>query len=175
MKYGLVLAPVRPLGRASGRLAPEGMKGRNLLRHLSLAGAERYLDASTLFRQDEKERLFHPDALARCSGYDPWHDHAERLRGVKGDWLGALQYLDLSSHLALDSLTKLDRASMAHSLEARVPLLDHKFIEFAAAIPPGLKLRKDTTKYIFKRALEDRLPAHVLHRPKKGFAIPLGR
>jgi asparagine synthase (glutamine-hydrolysing) len=173
--YERVLAPVRPLVRAAGRLSPQGMKGRNLLRHLSLAGAERYLDAATLFRRDEKAQLFHPDALARCSGYDPWHDHAERLRGAKGHWLSALQYLEVSSHLALDILTKVDRASMAHSLEARVPLLDHKLIEFAAAIPPGLKLRKDTTKYIFKRALEDRLPAHVLHRPKKGFAIPLGR
>jgi asparagine synthase (glutamine-hydrolysing) len=65
--------------------------------------------------------------------------------------------------------------SMAHSIEARVPLLDHKLIEFAATIPPELKLRRGEGKYIFKRALRGRLPAPVLQRPKRGFAIPLGR
>jgi len=64
---------------------------------------------------------------------------------------------------------------MAHSIEARVPLLDHKLVEFAATIPPELKLYRKTTKYIFKKAMEGILPREILYRPKRGFAIPLGR
>jgi asparagine synthase (glutamine-hydrolysing) len=77
-------------------------------------------------------------------------------------------------YLPLDILTKVDRMSMAHSLEARVPLLDHKVLEFAATIPPELRLHNGTTKYILKRAMAGILPAALLDRPKKGFAIPLG-
>jgi asparagine synthase (glutamine-hydrolysing) len=83
--------------------------------------------------------------------------------------------MDIKSYLPGDILTKVDRMSMAHSIEARVPLLDHKFVEFAATIPPELKLKGKTTKYIFKKALEGILPNEILYRPKRGFAIPLGR
>lgn len=65
--------------------------------------------------------------------------------------------------------------SMAHSLEARVPLLDHKLVEFAATIPPDLQLRNGTTKHIFKRAMRGILPDEVIARPKHGFGVPLGR
>jgi asparagine synthase (glutamine-hydrolysing) len=76
-------------------------------------------------------------------------------------------------YLPLDILTKVDRMSMAHSLEARVPLLDHKIIEFAATIPQELRLRSGTTKYILKRAATDILPSTLIDRPKQGFVIPL--
>jgi asparagine synthase (glutamine-hydrolysing) len=75
----------------------------------------------------------------------------------------------------LDVLTKVDRMSMAHSIEVRVPLLDHKLGEFAATIPPDLKLRHGTTKYIFKQAMRGILPDEVIDRPKQGFAVPLAR
>ena len=90
-------------------------------------------------------------------------------------WLSALQYMDLKNYLPNDILTKVDRMSMAHSIEARVPLLDHKLVEFAATIPPELKLKGKTTKYIFKKAMEGILTDDILYRPKRGFAIPLGR
>ena len=90
-------------------------------------------------------------------------------------WLSAIQYMDTKGYLPNDILTKVDRMSMAHSIEARVPLLDHKFVEFAATIPPELKLKGKTTKYIFKKAMEGILPTEILYRPKRGFAIPLGR
>jgi asparagine synthase (glutamine-hydrolysing) len=83
--------------------------------------------------------------------------------------------MDTKSYLPNDILTKVDRMSMAHSIEARVPLLDHKLVEFAATIPPELKLKGKTTKYIFKKAFEGILPKEILHRRKQGFAIPLGR
>jgi asparagine synthase (glutamine-hydrolysing) len=90
-------------------------------------------------------------------------------------WLSSLQHLDMKQYLPLDILTKVDRMSMAHSIEARVPLLDHKLIEFAATVPPEMRLRPEGGKYIFKRALRGLVPAPVLQRRKQGFAIPLGR
>ena len=79
------------------------------------------------------------------------------------------------SYLPLDILTKVDRMSMAHSIEARVPLLDHKMVEFAATVPADMRLRGVTTKYIFKQAMRGILPDEIIDRPKRGFAIPLGQ
>ncbi|MBI4271484.1 MAG: asparagine synthase (glutamine-hydrolyzing) [Candidatus Rokubacteria bacterium] len=173
--YRFVPAPARRLLGAIGGAMPEGLRGRNFLRHLALTGVDRYLDASTFFRREQRARLFQPDAWALLSKHDPWRAEAEYLHRANGSWLSALQYLDLQSYLPLDILTKVDRMSMAHSLETRVPLLDHKLVEFAATIPPALQLRDGTTKYIFKRALRGILPDAIIDRPKHGFAVPLAR
>jgi len=93
----------------------------------------------------------------------------------QGDWLAALQYMDLTGYLPLDVLTKVDRMSMAHSLEVRVPLLDHRLVEFAATLPLQDRLRGRSTKRLLKRALHGLVPEEILQRPKRGFAIPLGR
>lgn len=174
-RYGGLPAPARRVLGIVARMMPEGMRGRNFLRHFSLTGWERYLDASTLFRREAKKKLFRTEVFELLSNYDLWHVEAEYLAKVNGSWLSALQYLDLKSYLPLDILTKVDRMSMAHSIEARVPLLDHKLVEFAATIPPELKLRQGTTKYIFKRAMRGILPDQIIDRPKHGFAVPLGR
>ena len=84
-------------------------------------------------------------------------------------------YLDLKGYLGEGVLTKVDRASMACSLEVRVPLLDRRVVELAASLPMRFKLRGFTTKYALKRAVRDILPKEVLGRPKKGFGVPLGR
>ena len=167
-----------PLGRwAMGRIArmmPRGMRGRNRLLHLSLPFERRYLDRLTLFDRSEKKRLLCPDVFKEVARHDPWAREAERLsRG--GHWLSRLQDVDLSSYLPLDILTKVDRMSMAHSIETRVPLLDHKVVEFAARIPPEMLLREGRSKHILKRAMKGLLPESVLEKPKRGFAIPLGR
>ena len=164
--------------KAIGSLAallPEGARGRNWLGHFALSGLARYLDSSTLFRHEQLRRLFRPEAYARMAQYDPWQVLADRLPARKLDWLSTLQHLDLEGYLPLDILTKVDRMSMAHSIEAREPLLDHKLVEFAATVPPELLLRGDTGKYLFKRALRGSLPDAIIDRPKRGFAIPLGR
>jgi asparagine synthase (glutamine-hydrolysing) len=151
------------------------MKGRNFLRHLALDGHRRYLDAASFFSREEQRELLTPEALERVSAADPWGDAQARMEGQGGDWLTAVQQLDIDAYLPLDILTKVDRMSMAHSIEARVPLLDHVLMEFAATVPPGLRLRQGRSKHVFKEALRGVLPPSILDRPKQGFAIPLGR
>jgi asparagine synthase (glutamine-hydrolysing) len=79
----------------------------------------------------------------------------------------------MKTYLVGDILTKVDRASMAHSLEVREPLLDHPLMEWLSGLPPGLKLRGREGKYLFKKALEPYLPQEILYRPKMGFSVPL--
>jgi asparagine synthase (glutamine-hydrolysing) len=166
--------PLRGLLAGLARAMPDGMRGRSLLRHHSLPDDLRYLDAATLFGPDARRRLFRPAALEQVALADPNRDWLACLAGAPGGWLARLQYLDLVSYLPLDILTKVDRMSMAHSIEARVPLLDHVLIEFAATLPPDLRLRGDTAKYALKRAMAGVLPAALMDRPKQGFAVPLG-
>ena len=89
------------------------------------------------------------------------------------DPLSQVQYADFKTYLPGDILTKVDRASMANSLEVRVPLLDHTLVEWAARLPSRLKLHGREGKYIFKAALEPYVGKQILYRPKQGFAVPL--
>ena len=91
----------------------------------------------------------------------------------RDDALALIQYLDLKTYLIGDINTKVDRASMAHSLEVREPLMDHKLVEWLGTLPSHYKLRGAEGKWLFKKALEPQLPADVLYRPKMGFAVPL--
>jgi asparagine synthase (glutamine-hydrolysing) len=165
--------PLRQVAGAVGGLMPEGMTGRNFLRHLALDGAERYIDASTMFRADQMRKLFHADAYRRMAQHDPRVESLAMMTHGGDDWLAAVQYRDLHTYLPLDILTKVDRMTMAHSLEARPPLLDHKLAEFAATIPARFRLQGTTTKYLFKQAMRGMLPDSIIDRQKHGFAVPL--
>ena len=176
--------PLRAIAGTLGRAMPEGMTGRRFLRHLALDGPQRYLDASTMFRGADLRKLFRPDAFRRLIQHDPLAQSLAALRyggqegsdsGVPegGDWLASLQYHDLHTYLPLDILTKVDRATMAHSLEARPPLLDHRLVEFAATVPARFRMRNGTTKYLFKQAMRGILPDGIIDRRKQGFAVPL--
>ena len=91
------------------------------------------------------------------------------------DPLALIQYIDLKTYLVGDINTKVDRASMAHSLEVREPLMDHPLVEWAATLPSAFKLQGGSGKHFMKKALEPRLPSEVLYRPKMGFAVPLAK
>jgi len=93
--------------------------------------------------------------------------------GAEWDLLSTLQHIDLMTYLPENNLTKVDRASMAHGLEVRVPFLDHEVVELAVAIPPELRLRGKQRKYVLKKVMESYLPRRVLYRKKRGFSIPL--
>src|SRR5207247_7099427 len=149
----LLPAPARRALGALARRLPEGVRGRNYLRHISLGDAERYLDATTLFRREEKERLFRREILDLLPREDPRRKDLDILRAAPGHWLARLQTMDVRGYLPLDMLTKVDRVSMAHSPDTRVPLLDHELVEFAGTIPPEWNLRGGTATYQFKRAM----------------------
>jgi asparagine synthase (glutamine-hydrolysing) len=166
---------IRRAAGAIGAFMPHGMTGRRFLRHLALEGQDRYFDASTMFHADELRDLFRREALAQIIRHDPWATSRAEWRESSGDWLAAAQYDDINRYLPLDILTKVDRMSMAHSIEARPPLLDHKFVEFAATIPARLRLRGRDSKYIFKKAMRGILPDAIVDRQKHGFAVPLAR
>jgi asparagine synthase (glutamine-hydrolysing) len=91
------------------------------------------------------------------------------------DPLALIQYLDLKTYLVGDINTKVDRASMAHSLEVREPLMDHELLEWMATLPSAFKVRGQEGKFLLKKAMEPRLPQDILYRPKMGFSVPLAR
>ncbi len=174
-RFDRIPAPLRRALGAVGASLPEGTTGRNFLRHLALDGARRYADASTLFGRAEQVQLLRPDVFEAVERNAPWDSPLAFLEAGRGSWLSALQYWDLHAYLPLDILTKVDRMTMAHSLEARPALLDHRLVEFAATVPPGLLLKGRTTKHLLKRAMRGVLPDHIIDRRKHGFSVPLNR
>jgi asparagine synthase (glutamine-hydrolysing) len=158
-----------------GSLLPDGMRGRNWLNHVALSGLARYMDSVTLFRHEQRRQLFRPEIYRQMAHYDPWQALADQLPARRSDWLSTLQQLDLNAYLPLDILTKVDRMSMAHSIEAREPLLDHKLVEFAATLPLDQRMNGGNLKCLLKRAMRGVLPDSIIDRPKRGFAVPLGR
>lgn len=171
-RYSRLPAIARKALQRIGTSLPEGATGRNFLMHHSLAGWDRYLDTGLFFRAHARQELLHPDVRAAIENDDPLRDARERLTR-HDNWLSAAQDVDLHGYLPLDILTKVDRMSMAHSLEVRVPLLDHEFVEFVATIPPELNLKGGSGKGVFKSAMRGILPDEVIDRPKRGFAVPL--
>lgn len=172
-RYSHIPPVLRKMMGKLGNSMAEGKKGRNFLRHIALDGAERYVDAGLLFDREAQQSLFLPEAAEQIMARDSGGQLARDYQQLGGHWLSKMQYLDTQNYLPLDILTKVDRMSMANSLEARVPLLDHKLVEFAATVPPELRLRQGNGKYIFKQAMRGLLPEQIIDRPKKGFAIPL--
>ncbi|MFQ6084061.1 MAG: asparagine synthase (glutamine-hydrolyzing) [Candidatus Aminicenantia bacterium] len=125
----------------------------------------------------EKEKLYSPYFVNQLKNLGelleraPLKEYFEKIKGL--DEINSELYLDLKTYLADDILVKVDRMSMATSLETRVPLLDHKLVEFAFSLPGNLKLRGFTSKWIFKKTMERLLPKENIYRSKEGFSIPI--
>jgi asparagine synthase (glutamine-hydrolysing) len=165
------------LGRWYPKLdwAPRPLRGQATFRALSRNSAGGYFYSVSGIKPEIKAELLCGDFTCALDGYDPlllFQDYYDRQAAA--DHLSRLQYLDIKTYLVDDILVKVDRASMANSLEVRCPILDHKFMEVAARIPPSLKLKGTQGKYIFKQSLRAVLPNEILTRPKQGFAMPLG-
>lgn len=164
------------LGRLYPKLdwAPRYLRAKSTFQALSRDTVSGYLNSIALFK-DEHRKLLYQDSFSRkikdAHPSDVFKYHAQKFQGHSG--LAFVQYLDMKTYLPGDILTKVDRASMAHGLEVRVPLLDHKWVEWAARLPDALKIKQGEGKYIFKKALCNRLPKDVLYRKKQGFAVPL--
>ncbi|MGB0721427.1 MAG: XrtA/PEP-CTERM system amidotransferase [Gammaproteobacteria bacterium] len=171
----------RPLFGALGQVyptmawAPRFLRARATFKALGADWLAGYFRIIALLEDHERQRLYSPamrSALQGYSGEQVLREHA--ARSPTDDPLGRVQYLDYKTYLPGDILTKVDRASMAHALEVRVPVLDHEFVAWSSGLPADWKMSGGDGKRIFKKALEPFLPDDVLYRPKKGFAVPLG-
>jgi len=165
-----------PLGEAYPKLdwAPRMFRAKNTLQSLARPLIDGYFHSISICPPALKQALLNADVRDSLNGYDSaevLRYHFDRASG--DDPLSRIQYVDIKTYLVDDVLTKVDRTSMANSLEVRCPLLDHKLMELWAQIPSGLKLHNGAGKYIFKKALARTLPPEVLTRKKKGFAVPV--
>jgi len=153
---------------------PRPLRARYVLQNLGTTFERAYFSDLTVLRDDEKGRVLSEDFKRALNGHHPFTAFSRHFNSVRGlDPLSQLLYVDFKTWLANDILVKVDRMSMANSLEVRSPFLDHKVIEFAAGVPSTLKYRNGTFKYVLKRHLEGRIPSVAIQRPKQGFAIPL--
>ena len=151
---------------------PHGAPARNYLRDLARTARGRYAGTVALPVRVTEGGVAHANVSARAPSpdalLDRWFDAAPDR-----DFATQMMLVDLQSYLPGDILTKVDRASMASSLEARVPFLDHELVEFAVSLPSAVKMRDGQGKWILRRAIEGLVPPAVLSHPKRGFGVPL--
>jgi asparagine synthase (glutamine-hydrolysing) len=166
----------RIAGRLAGRL-PCRVKGARSLRHLALspddACAQKH--AYNGFDALGRRAMYSSDFAESVRYADPLQSLRRAYRScTSSDPLDRTMYVDVKTYLVDDILTKVDKMSMAVSLEARDPLLDHRLLEFAATVPSSLKLKNGQSKYLLRRLLERRIPKSIVDRPKHGFEAPIG-
>jgi len=167
---------LRRFGADVSRLLPNAFPGKYFLDYAKLDAAGRYASEHCLFPVLLQEQLLQPEYSPANLGIEhPLARSTEIFRSLGGgDYVSDCMHFDTIRYLPLDILVKVDRMSMAHSLEARPPLLDHEFLEFVASLPTHLKFRSASSrKYILRRAVERVVPRHLMEREKKGFAVPL--
>ena len=121
----------------------------------------------------ERQKIFNIEIKHQLNNSKPEGYKEELIQNIDGDFLSKMQGLDMQSYMVDDILTKVDRATMLNSLEARVPILDHKFAELSFQIPSGLKLKGSSQKVILKESFRHILPKDIISHKKQGFAVPL--
>ena len=163
------------LGRLYPKLdwAPKFLRAKSTLESIGRDSMAGYFHSVSIMSNEMRTQLFSDELKNQLQGYQAIEVFRRYKEQAPSDALSMVQYLDLKTYLPGDILTKVDRASMAHALEVRVPLLDHKLVEWMATLPPDLKLHGREGKYVFKKSLESYLPNDILYRPKMGFAVPL--
>jgi asparagine synthase (glutamine-hydrolysing) len=182
MRAAMPLAVRRPLFGMLGRVypkadwAPRVLRAKTTFEGMARTAVEAYFHSMSILSDPMRARLFSRRFRGELGGYNArevFDRHA--ATAPTDDALSLVQYLDLKTYLVGDINTKVDRASMAHSLEVREPLMDHELVEWLATLPSTLKIRGQECKVLLKQAMADALPAAVMHRPKMGFAVPLAR
>ncbi len=180
MRSAMPLSLRRPLFGALGKLypkadwAPKVLRAKTTFEALARDTVEGYFHGVSLLSDAQRARLFSPALKRELQGYQA----VEVLRrhaavSPTNDPLSLVQYLDMKTYLVGDILTKVDRASMAHGLEVREPLLDHELMGWVSGLPIDMKLRGTEGKYLLKKSMEPYLPHDVLYRKKMGFSVPL--
>ncbi|MDJ0642969.1 MAG: amidotransferase 1, exosortase A system-associated [Erythrobacter sp.] len=171
-----------PLFGTLGRLwpkadwAPRPLRAKTTLLSLAESGEEGYARALSVMAQPARNRLYSDNLISALGGFRPEDELIEVMRRAPArNGLDRAQYADLTFWLPGDILTKVDRTSMAVSLEAREPLLDHRLVEFAATLPAEMRVKGTTGKYLLKKCMERYLPKDILYRPKQGFVTPIAQ
>ncbi|WP_077034665.1 XrtA/PEP-CTERM system amidotransferase [Pelomonas sp. KK5] len=182
MRSALPLGVRRPLFGTLGQLypkadwAPRVFRAKTTFQALARNSVEAYFHSMSFIRDADRSQLYTNAFKAQLGGYNArevFKRHADNAG--TDDPLALIQYIDTKTYLVGDINTKVDRASMAHSLEVREPLMDHKIVEWLATLPSSLKMRQGEGKVMLKKSMEPYLPNDVLYRPKMGFAVPLVR
>ena len=156
--------------------APRVLRAKTTFEGMARTPVEAYFHQMSILRGPARSALFSPRFHRELAGYNAsevFRRHA--ARAGTDDPLALVQYLDMKTYLVGDINTKVDRASMAHSLEVREPMMDHPLLEWLATLPSSLKIKGNEGKHLLKKAMEPHLPHDVLYRPKMGFAVPLAR
>jgi asparagine synthase (glutamine-hydrolysing) len=167
--------PVREGIRRMTGVLPPTVRGTNYLRRIDIPYERYILDAMAVFDEEDRRGLYTSHFADLVNGIDPYRHQLPNFAGsTDRGWEARMMEYDLKTYLPNDVLTKVDRMSMRASLEARVPLLDHRLVEFAATIPSRLKIRGGVGKHILKQVMAPYLPAEVLQKRKHGFSVPLG-
>jgi asparagine synthase (glutamine-hydrolysing) len=182
LRSTMPLAFRRPVFGLLGRVypkadwAPRIFRAKTTFEALARDTIEAYASTVAFVREPMRRMLFSQRMLSSLGGYratEVLRRHS--LTAATDDPLGLVQYLDLKTYLVGDINTKVDRASMAHSLEVREPLMDHPLVEWLASLPSEFKLKGSEGKHLLKKSMEPLLPHEVMYRPKMGFAVPLAK
>ncbi len=155
------------------RQLPARLRKDRILKAISTDISRRYATIPSVFDAQLRQQLYTPEFLARHQESIADYAQAHYLACDAPDYLEHLLHIDRNLWLPDDLLSKVDRATMAYALEARVPYLDHRFVELCCGIPASLKVQGKTSKYLLKRLAERYLPAAVVYRNKQGFVLPL--
>ena len=154
--------------------APKILRAKSTFESIARDSMEGYFHSVSVLSNELRSKLFNDQLKLDLQGYQAVEVFRRYVNKAPTESsLSLVQYLDIKTYLPGDILTKVDRASMAHALEVRVPLLDHKLVEWMAGLQPDMKLRGREGKYIFKKSLKRYLPDDILYRPKMGFSVPL--
>ncbi len=160
----------RILGATLLRNILPDFRGVNVIKNRLTDPRDRFYDTVGIFSRRQLTRIVRHSVRYRHDLFDAYYAQVSH-----DDVLSQLQNADIHTYLPEDCLVKVDRASMAHSLEVRVPLLDHTLLELTAQIPSALRMKNGTTKYLLKTLMRDKLPPQILESPKRGFSIPMNR
>ena len=180
LRSTLPLSIRRPIFGLLGRLypkadwAPRIFRAKSTFQSLARDTMSAYMHTVSISTEEQRAALYSENFKRDLQGYSALEVFKHHLdRSPTDDALSKILYLDMKTYLTGDILTKVDRASMAHALEVRVPLLDHKFVEWVSGLPASMKLNGQEGKHVLKSSLQPHLPDDVLYRAKMGFGVPL--
>ena len=164
----------RTLFAWANKLIPDHIFGKGITYYLS-KNKNNIGAYFCLWKDYERRKIFLPEIINRFNKNYSEESKISILKTVEGDFLTKMQQLDIQTYMVDDILTKVDRTSMMNSLEARVPILDHKFAELSFSIPSKFKLKENIKKYILKETFSKILPPEIISHKKQGFAVPLSK